>query len=250
MIKVTSLTVQTAESRELVSSVSLVLDQGKTLGVYGPNGSGKSTLLRALAGVSRVRSLQGEVWINHLRITPGMDARERVRQVIYLGSDFETPFELKVHELLEFGARVENRSPSEIAEVVERLRIEQFLNRDFKSLSDGEKQLMMFARALIQRPRVIIFDESFSKLDLDKLILVAKTLRSHVARGYCVVVASHDLNFITEFADMLLFLKSGKKIAGGSVSHAFNRATLEELYPEVALQIVTSPETGRMKVLY
>ena len=173
-----------------------------------------------------------------------------MKQVVYLGSDFDAPFELAVRELFELGAEVMNRTQGDQSEVVERLGIGAFLDRDFRSLSDGEKQLMMFARMLIQRPEVLIFDESFSKLDLDKLILVAKAIRHEVANGLTVLIASHDLNFLTESADELLFLKSGKEVARGSVTEALTVGTLEVLYPELALHVVVSPETGRFKVLY
>jgi iron complex transport system ATP-binding protein len=170
--------------------------------------------------------------------------------VLYLGSDFDTPFELTVRELLDLGAEVMNRTRSEVSAVIEALSLLPFLNRSFRSLSDGEKQLMMFARVLIQRPDVIIFDESFSKLDIDKLVQIAKVLRTECARGLTVIIASHDLNFLTECADELFFLKNGKKIAAGIPAEALTGTTLETLYPDLALHVVISPETGRFKVLY
>jgi iron complex transport system ATP-binding protein len=250
MIEVRSLSAGTASGKELLSLIDLKLGSGKILGLYGPNGSGKSTFLRAVAGVSHGRILRGEVEINGTVIDAGLGPRERVKRVIYLGSDFETPFELKVRELFDLGAQVMNRNHGEVTEVVEHLHLVPFLDRDFKSLSDGEKQFMMFARALIQRPHVIIFDESFSKLDLDKLLLVAKVLREFSAGGLTAIVASHDLNFLSEFADEFLFLKKGARLASGSAADVFSRNTLEHLYPDVPLQIVKSSDTGRMKILY
>jgi iron complex transport system ATP-binding protein len=250
MISLRNLKADVASGQEVLAPLSLDLERGRVLGVYGPNGSGKSTLLRAIAGVSKGRTISGEVRIGQVEINAALTAKDRVKQVLYLGSDFEAPFELSVRELFELGAEVMGRTQGEQSEIVERLGLTAFLTRDFRSLSDGEKQLMMFARVLIQRPEVIIFDESFSKLDLDKLILVAKTIRAQCALGLTVIVASHDLNFLTEGADELLFLKAGKKVAGGSVVDSLNVGTLEVLYPELALHVVVSPETGRFKVLY
>jgi iron complex transport system ATP-binding protein len=250
MIALRNVRAEVDGGKEVLSSLSLDLEKGQVLGVYGPNGSGKSTLLRAIAGVSKGRTVNGEIRVNDVEIVPALLARDRVRKIVYLGSDFETPFELKVRELFELGAEVMGRSHGDQSEVIERLALNEFLNRDFRSLSDGEKQFTMFARALIQKPEVLIFDETFSKLDLDKLILVAKTIRAYAASGLTVIIASHDLNFLTESADELLFLKLGKKVAAGSVSDTLTAATLETLYPELALHVVVSPETGRYKVLY
>ena len=137
-----------------------------------------------------------------------------------------------------------------IATVVEILKIIDFLPRFFKTLSDGEKQLMMFARALIQSSKVIVLDETFSKLDLDKLILVGKILREYTKHGIVFLVASHDLNFLSEISDELLFLKNGKFLGKGTVEEMLVPAKLDELYPDISLQVVTSPETGKWKILY
>ena len=218
MISVSNLSASVTSGKEVLSSISLEIETGSALGVYGPNGSGKSTLLRAIAGTARDRTLHGEVRVENTLIDAALSAKERVKRVLYLGSDFHTPFELKVQELFELGAHVSHQPLGKIAEVIETLQIRNFLERSFESLSDGEKQLMMFARALIQGSKLLIFDETFSKLDLDKLILVAKVLRSACAKGTTAIIASHDINFLTECADEFLFLKAGKKIAGGKVS--------------------------------
>jgi iron complex transport system ATP-binding protein len=250
LISTTALAAFAPSGKPILEAIDLNLAKGQTLGVYGPNGSGKSTLLRALAGVSRGRRLQGEVRIDGVTVDQNLEAMERARRVLYFGSDFIAPFELEVRELFDLGAEVMNRTHGEVSEVVERLGLKTFLSRDFKTLSDCEKQLMMFARALIQKPEVLVFDESFSKLDLDKLILVGKTIRWYSAKGSTIIVASHDLNFLTETADEFLFLNAGKKVAFGNVSLVLNSTTMELLYPELALHVVVSPETGRLKILY
>lgn len=250
MIRVENLTVKTATGKELISAVSFEIPKGQTLALYGPNGSGKSTLLRAMAGLSSHHEMMGEVTAQGVRVGEALTPAERVKRVVYFGSDFRAPFALEVKELFELGAEVMGRTQGEILEVVERLNLSLFLTRDFRTLSDGEKQLVMFARALIQKPEILIFDETFSKLDLDKLILVAKTVRHYSALGTTFVVASHDLNFLTETADDFLFLKKGQSVASGHVSRVLNLTTLATLYPDLALHVVVSPETGRHKVLY
>ncbi len=250
MISVRHLSATVKAGAEVLSGVSFELGKGQILGLYGPNGSGKSTLLKALAGVTLDRVLIGEIIVNQKNIRDYQLPEERVKHVLYLGSDFHAPFDLSVRELFEMGSEVMGRSLGEMSEWVEAMNLTSFLPRLFRTLSDGEKQWIMFARVLIQSPEVIILDESFSKLDLDKLIFVSRLIRKKAATGTTFLIASHDLNFLSESADQLLFLKSGKMLGLGQVTDMLTNAFLERLYPEISLQVVRSPETGRFKVLY
>ena len=250
MIAIRDFSAQAKNGKALVSHISFDLAQGQVLGVYGPNGAGKSTLLRGLSGVAQDRSVQGEVVLGKKSLTQLKNPLERVHQVLYLGSDFHAPFDLTVRELFEMGADTGLQGHGRISEVVESCKLGLFLERQFRSLSDGEKQLAMFARVLIQRPLIAVLDESFSKLDLDKLILVTRMMRQATAQGMTFVIAAHDLNFLSEVSDELLFLKNGVSLGFGPVMSVLNSAMLESLYPDVALQVVRSPETGKFKVLY
>ena len=250
MISIRHLNASVASGEEVLSGISFEQSRGQVLGVYGPNGSGKSTLLRAIAGVSTARTLSGDIFFDQVSIEAFQNPIDRVKQVLYLGSDFHAPFDLTVRELFEMGAEVAGRTHGEISEWVEAMNLISFLPRFFGTLSDGEKQWVMFARVLIQSPKVIVLDESFSKLDLDKLIGVAKFIRKKASTGTTFLIASHDLNFLSEASDELLFLKHGKRVGHGAVTEVLNSSHLEVLYPDVALQVVRSPETGRFKVLY
>jgi iron complex transport system ATP-binding protein len=258
LISTKELRVTAQNGRVLLSSLSLNIPSG-ILGVYGPNGSGKSTLLKIISGLRLEHRVEGEVSVEGQIFSSLLNPVERIKKVLYLGSDFRAPFDLTVRELLEMGAVVSlpglwpelsSRERGRIAEVVESLKLADFLPRFFRTLSDGEKQLVMFARGLVQYPKVLVLDETFSKLDLDKLILVGKTIRRHSQVGTTFIIASHDLNFLSEISDQMMFIKNGKKLGTGSVSEMLVPAILDELYPEISLQVVMSPETGKRKILY
>ena len=250
MISVRDFSARVKSGKVLVSQISFDLAQGQVLGVYGPNGAGKSTLLRGISGVAQDRALQGEVILGQKLLSNLKNPVERVHQVLYLGSDFQAPFDLTVRELFQMGADTGLKNQGRISEVVESCKLENFLERQFRSLSDGEKQLVMFSRVLIQGPLIVVLDESFSKLDLDKLILVTRMIRQSTALGMTFVIAAHDLNFLSEVSDELLFLKNGLSLGFGPVMNILTASMLESLYPDVALQVVRSPETGKFKVLY
>jgi iron complex transport system ATP-binding protein len=259
MISIRELSVQVPGGRTLLESIDLEVPAQSVLGVFGPNGSGKSTLLKSLSGHHLPDGLRGEVSIAGIPLTLFSTVKERTSRILYLGSDFRAPFDLRVSELFELGVQATSSSlwpevsPSDrnrIANVVESLGILEFLPRSFQTLSDGEKQLMMFARALIQAPRVLVLDETFSKLDLDRLISVTKIIRAWTQCGMSFLIASHDLNFLSEISDQLLFLKKGKKVALGPVDSVIRPENLKALFDQAAPEVVFRPGSGKRKIVY
>ena len=263
MISVRKLSVLTEQQKVILVDLTFDQSSGTTLGVYGPNGSGKTTLLRAVSGVSQHRTISGEIWVDSKPMSTLSSSKtpsaERVRHVLYVGSDFHSPFSMSVRELLEMGANVntsdlwptlDHERRSRISEVVEAMAIMDFLPRELNTLSDGEKQLMMFARCLVQNPKVLVLDETFSKLDLDHLMTVGKMMARWKEKGMTFLVCSHDLNFLSEISDEILFLRKAELIAKGPVAEVFTPHHLSVLYPGIPLQVVVSPESGKYKVLY
>ena len=245
---VRKLQVQTMEGKMLLHSTEFELDRGKVVGVYGPNGSGKTSLLRALAGVNRNFQV-GEVWVDQMQITAAQKPEHRVQKILYLGSDYPSPFEIKVRDLMDLGYEFSDH-PQNVEEITTELGIKTLNSRIVSTLSDGEKQWVMFARALIQNPQVLVLDESFSKLDLDRLLHAARIIRKQSERGMTMVAASHDLNFISEISDRLIFMQNGRVLHQGEVKEVMNPFFLEKLYPDLQLQVVKSPNSGKEKIIY
>ena len=234
MIRVSGLSVEVS-GRNLLSEVGFEVGTGAAIGVYGPNGAGKSTLLKVLAGTLSLEH-SGKVEIDGIEIAPSLDPAVRCKKVLRLGSDFHSSFGVRVFELFELASRV-GAGKGPVREVSEELGLGDFWLRDFRTLSDGEKQWVMFGRALVQDPRVLILDETFSKLDLDRLALAGRLIRKRGESGRVVVVASHDLNWIAASSDRLLFLASGRVIADGSVSDVFTEGNLKKMYPSAGLRL-------------
>ncbi len=258
MIRASKLSVEYAGGATVLEPIDFTVEAETVLGVYGPNGSGKSTLLRALAGMNGSGRIQGEVRVAGAPLERGSSARERASRVIYLGSDFRAPFDLSVRDLFEMGVEscsnrlwpgITSKEREAILGVVEALQIQDFLGRSFQTLSDGEKQLMMFARGLMQAPKALVLDETFSKLDLDRLMLVAGILRAWAMSGMAFVIASHDLNFLSEVSDQLLFLKKGRAVAQGPAEEVLQDRNLKILFERAVPQVVEAA-SGKKKIVY
>jgi ABC-type cobalamin/Fe3+-siderophores transport system ATPase subunit len=244
MIRLNGVTV-TARKQVLLSEVGFQVPEGLVFGVYGPNGAGKSTLLRALAGVLDLDH-SGSIQIDGVEISSRMDPSERCRKVLRLGSDFHSSFGVRVGDLFKLAVRSGGRAEL-VSDIINRLGLADWISRDFGSLSDGQKQWVMFGRALVQDPRVLVLDETFSKLDLDRLMAAGELIRRRVDSGGVVVVASHDLNRLVTWSDRLLLLGSGRIVAEGPVTDVFTSENLKKIYPNSSLEI--DPQ-GRLSVKY
>ena len=250
MISLRKVQVKTTQGIPLIHEISLEVAETMMIGVYGPNGSGKSTLLKVIAGLNNDRVITGENWIDQKPIfSNALSVEERALKVLYLGSDFQAPFQISVRELLDMARRV-NPSSGNITEVAERFGITPLLSRSFDQMSDGEKQRVMIARGVIQAPRWLILDETFSKIDLDRSFQLAHELKEMMEKGTGLILASHDLNLISEMVDELWLMKDGRILEAGTVEDVLTTESLQKLYPGRLVHVVRSPDNGKKKVIY
>jgi iron complex transport system ATP-binding protein len=193
---------------------------GEWVGVIGPNGAGKSSLLRAIAhlvaheGVIRVA---GEP-------TAKMSRRRRGQLIAYVPQQPELPGGMGVLEYTLLGRTphigyfgVESEADRAVcADVLDRLDLAALAGRQLSTLSGGELQRVVLARALAQDAPVLLLDEPTSALDLgrrvDALELVDELRRE---RGLTVLSAMHDLTLAAQFADRLILLSAGRIVAAG-----------------------------------
>lgn len=250
MISLRKLLVKAANGKILVRETSMEIDGARVIGVYGPNGSGKTSLLKAIS-CRFDHQTSGECWIDGKPLfLPTAKASLKARKILYLGSDFQTSFQISVREVLEMGKHANPESLESVIEVSERFDLTSFLNRKFDELSDGEKQRVMIARGVIQSPKWLVLDETFSKIDLDRAFVIANLLKDKVGKGMGLIIASHDLNLLSELADELWLMKDGKMVADGPIETVLTSDSLGLLYPNRMVHVVRSPDTGKKKVIY
>ena len=187
-------------TRTLLSDVTLTLEGGQLVALLGRNGTGKSTLLRALAGLEPCRT--GEVWLDGRPLST-LDAGERSRRVSLVTTEKVAVPHLRVHELVAMGrapytnwvGRLSAADEAAIARALELTGMSAYASRPTDSLSDGESQRVMIARALAQDPPLVLLDEPTSYLDLPNrydLCLLLKRLAAE--SGKLIVFSTHELD--------------------------------------------------------
>src|SRR5580704_17681538 len=208
----------------IIRGLSLTLEPGEVVGVVGPNRSGKSTLVRALTRV--LAPLAGTVLLDGRDLYTATAARDSARSIAAVPQSTTIAFDFTVREVVEMG-RTAHRSPSPfggapddsavVDEAMRQTDVAQLAGRIASTLSGGELQRVILARALAQEPDILMLDEPTSSLDLlhqtRVLRLVQKLTKE---RGMASLVVLHDLNLAASCADRLLMMAAGKTIAIGA----------------------------------
>ncbi|TKJ35555.1 ABC transporter ATP-binding protein [Blastococcus sp. CCUG 61487] len=231
---------------QVLDSVRFTVAAGGWLAIIGPNGSGKSTLLRSVLGLQRH---EGQVRIDGVPAA-GMPRRDRARLLAYAPQLPVVPEGISTRDYVALG-RTPHRpllaAPRAIDraivdDVMRRLELEPLGDRLVATLSGGEQQRAVLARALAQRPRVLFLDEPTASLDLGHAQQVLDLLdRLRREEGLTVVSTLHDLTLAGQYADRLMLLAAGRVAAEGTPDQVLTPAALAAHYGARAA-VVTGPD--------
>lgn len=220
--------------RPAVERLSLVLDSGEILGLLGVNGAGKSTTLSMVAGALRPDS--GSITLN------GQDFLERpelARQVIgWLPERAPLWQELTVDEHLRAHAQLRGLRGTALAQardaMVGRLELAPLLKRLAGVLSQGQRQRLGLACALIHAPQLIVLDEPANALDPVQVATLRNIIREEAARGAGVILSTHLLAEVTAVCTRVAMLHEGHLRHDGAVP-AGDHAALEQTFFDIAM---------------
>lgn len=233
-LEVRGLKVRRGDS-EVIGDLDLDVAQGEWLAVVGPNGAGKTTLLHAIAGLLH---FQGDIRLSgqDLRRLP---RRRLARLVALMPQQPVVPVGMAVRELIALGRTpflgrfaTESAVDRQAVDIeIARLGLTGLAERPADSLSGGELQRVMLARALCQEPRVILLDEPTSALDLGHQQSVLDLVdQMRAERGLTVVAAMHDLTLAGQYADRLLLIDRGTQVRNGPPSEVLSVGLLNQTY--------------------
>ena len=210
------------EGRRVIRGVELEALKGQTICLIGPNGAGKSTILRTLSGM--LAPVEGTVYIHggdlRLQRPAGLSRTMAVVLTERLGVNMTTAYEVAAMGRMPhtgFFGRLSERDHRVVRECLETVGALALAERDYQSLSDGEKQKVLIARALAQEPELIILDEPTSHLDIKHKIEVVRILDALASRrGLTVILALHDVDLAVKSCQYLLLVKDGAIAAQGT----------------------------------
>ena len=224
--------------RTVLADISLRLPAGSFCAILGPNGRGKSTLLKILAGqLSPVRG----------RVT-------RADRVGFVPQEVQPALSLSVREMVLLGraARIglfatpDAGDHAAVLAALQRVEADALIDRRFESLSGGERQLVLMARALVSGARLLLLDEPTAALDWHRQALILRLLADLVAQGLTVVMSTHAPQHALDFASHVLLMPGTGPACFGPPAQVMDEPALAALYGLPVAQVpVPALPSGR-----
>lgn len=238
--------------RRIIDAVSISVKRGEFVGLIGPNGAGKTTLLRLLIGV--LVATEGEIFLEE-RPLKDIRLRERARRVSYLSQDASTVFPYPVLDILLMGrypflGRFRRESESDLEKARRALSyvgLSGFEDRYFNELSGGERQLVLFAKVLVQETDLLLLDEPTSNLDIKHQNQFFSMACELTREKKAVVAAVHNLNIASQYCTRLILLHQGRVAAEGKPQDVLRSELLDLVY-ETKTVVTRNASTGALVV--
>ena len=237
-------------SKTILHDISLAIQDQEFVGIIGPNGSGKSTFLKCLYRV--LQPSGGKIYFDGTELS-SLSHHDTALKMAVVAQHSTVNFDFSVLEMVLMG-----RSPYkglldrdqlddyEIARhALSEVGLSDFESRNFNTLSGGEQQRVILARALAQRTECLVLDEPTNHLDIKyqlELMTIVKRLDA------TVVSAIHDLNLAAIYCDRIIALKDGHIVCSGTPQDVLSPDTIRHIYG-VSAMVQTLPD-GRLNIIY
>ncbi|MCL1879946.1 MAG: ABC transporter ATP-binding protein [Actinomycetia bacterium] len=224
------------DCKAVIRNVNIEALRGQTICLIGPNGAGKTTILRTLAG--SLAPVGGSVYISRANIKNIKPSEQAKYMAIVLTEKLHMDL-TSVYEVVSMGrvpftnffGRLSSDDHRIVAESMQAVGAAGLSERQFNSLSDGERQKVMIARALAQEPKLIILDEPTNHLDIRHKIEVIRILnRLSAERQMTVILALHDVDIAVRSCQNVLMVKNGQIVAQGRPEDIVQTETIGNLY--------------------
>ena len=234
----------------ILKGISLETHTGEFVGIIGPNGSGKSTLLKCIYRVLKPDG--GCIWLGDQELHE-MKIRNSARKVAVVAQHNYYNFEFSVREVVMMGRaphkRMLEKDGAKDFEIVDQalktVGMYEFADRNFSTLSGGEQQRVILARALAQQTPCLILDEPTNHLDITHQLQLMELVRG---LNVTVLSAIHDLNIAAMYCDRLYILKDGEIVGSGTPEELLTPETIRRVY-QVESEIVRD-RNGKMHILF
>lgn len=239
----------TLEKNNILKGINIEVDNKEFVGIIGPNGSGKSTLLKCIYRI--LKPSEGVIKLDGINMK-NISIKESSKKLSVLSQHNNYNFDFTVKEIVLMGRAPykkfmerDNKEDYDIVnDALEKVDMLEFKDRSFQSLSGGEQQRVILARALSQKPKCLILDEPTNHLDIKyqlQLMRIVKSLNIEV------IAAIHDLNIAAMYCDKIYVLKDGKIVKCGKTNEVLTKKLIKDVY-EVDADVIINED--RVHICY
>ena len=238
------------DNKEILKDISFDIPKGSFVGIIGPNGSGKSTLLKCIYRTLKPNG--GCIMLGNTPIST-MSVKESAKKLAVVAQHNYYNFDFSVEEVVLMGRsphkkRLEPDNSKDyqiVNESLDKVGMLEFKNRSFSTLSGGEQQRVILARALAQKTPCLILDEPTNHLDIKYQLSLLNIVKS---LDLTVISAIHDLNIAAMYCDRLFVMKDGQIVASGTPQDILTKELIKEIY-EIDVDIIKDSK-NQTHILY
>jgi len=198
-----------------VTDVSFRIERGQVLGLLGPNGAGKTTTLRMVMGL--ITPTAGSIKVFGQPVSPGADILARIGSFVE-GAGFLPHLSGKANLDLYWRATGRPAADAHMAEALQIAALGKPINRRVKTYSQGMRQRLAIAQAMLGLPDLLLLDEPTNGLDPPQIHAMREVLRGYAATGRTVLVSSHMLSEVEQTCSHVVVIHQGRSIAAGTVA--------------------------------
>lgn len=235
---------------EILKGVSIDSKNREFVGIIGPNGSGKSTLLKSIYRI--LKPNDGCIKLGDMDISK-MSIKESAKKMAVVSQHNYYNFDFTVKEVVSMGRSPHKKNLERdniedfeiVKESLQKVGMSEFSNRSFSTLSGGEQQRVILARALAQKTPCLILDEPTNHLDIKYQLSLLNIVKS---LDLTVISAIHDLNIASMYCDRLFVMKDGQIVASGTPQDILTKELIKEIY-EIDVEIIKDSK-NQTHILY
>lgn len=239
------------DKKEILKDISFDIPKGSFVGVIGPNGSGKSTLLKNIYRLYKPSS--GSILLDNKELAKMKD-KDCAKEIAVLAQESNTHFDFTVEQIVKMGrypykSVFEDYSKDDlqmVKDMLQKVGLESYSERNFSEVSGGEKQRTLIARALVQNTNFLVLDEPTNHLDIGYQIQLMDLVKS---LNITTLSAIHDINLASMYCDYLIVMKDGKIIRFGTVDEVINSEMLKDVFG-VNAYVGVNPVNKKLQVSF
>ena len=243
-----------ASEKRVLNGVSLTVAEGDVVSILGRNGAGKSTLLGCMLGLLRPQS--GRLLLAGGDIAK-MGEREIASVVGYVPQNHEPSFGYSVMDFVLMGcapriglfSKPGRRERQDAETALHELGIENLADRPYTEISGGERQKAMIARAIVSKPRAVLFDEPTAHLDYGSQLLVLRIIKSLSQKGYVVVITTHNPDHALLLGGTAALMDDSGALTAGRAERIVTQDNLSRIY-QADVQLAYIENLGRNACVY
>lgn len=235
LVKASKLTVG-YDGKALIKDMDFAVKKGEILTLIGPNGSGKSTILKSIT--RQLEKISGAVYIGENEINE-IDYKEMAKTVSVLLTERVRPELMTCYDVVALGRYpytgkmgiLGKEDKKIIEEAMDIVGIKDLSNRDFQKLSDGQRQRVLLARAICQKPSVIVLDEPTSYLDIKYKVELFEILKKMAKEeNVAVILSLHEIELAEKISDKIMCVKGDRISCFGTVEEVFKKDIIKDLF--------------------